>query len=151
MPFARARLIATWKPTDYPKELNNLADHLQKRRLDLGLTWKQAAEQIGVDSTTLTNWTKGRTQPDLRCLPLVIRWLGYDPRSEAKTVGEALIRHRKGGGVSQKTLAKLLTVDPSTLAKWERADRVPTGGFLTRVKRTVGGAVVRSPSPINQD
>jgi transcriptional regulator with XRE-family HTH domain len=36
--------------------------------------------------------------------------------------------------MSQKELAGRLGVDPSTLAKWERAERVPTGGFLGRVR-----------------
>ena len=80
MPFARARLTASWKPANYPKELRDLTDHLQKRRIDLGLQWKDVAEQMGVDATTLTNWMKKRTQPDTS-LPKVIRWLGYNPRA----------------------------------------------------------------------
>lgn len=28
----------------------------------------------------------------------------------------------------------MLRVDPSTLAKWERGERVPIGGFLGRVQ-----------------
>jgi hypothetical protein len=34
-------------PADYPRVLKTLADHLQKRRLDLGLQWKQVAALIG--------------------------------------------------------------------------------------------------------
>jgi transcriptional regulator with XRE-family HTH domain len=107
---------------------------LQKRRLDLGVSWKAVARQIGVDADSLTNWTKGRTQPDLRCLPLVIRFLGYDPRPAANSVGKALVRLREGQGVSQKRLAAMLRVDPSTLARWEREERVPGGGCLRRAR-----------------
>jgi transcriptional regulator with XRE-family HTH domain len=134
LPFARARLTTSWKPAVYPKELKDLTDHLQKRRIDLGLQWKEVAEQLAVDSTTLTNWTKRRTQPDLRCLPRVIRWLGYDPRPKARTIGEALVRYREGKGASQRQLAKRLAVDPSTLARWERGKRIPSGDYLARIK-----------------
>ncbi len=117
LPFARARLTATWKPADYPKELNDLADHLRKRRMDLGLQWKEVAEQLGVDTTTLTNWTKKRSQPDLRCLPRVIRWLGLDPRQTGPTIGETLIRYCEERGISQTKMAAMLGVDPSALAR----------------------------------
>ena len=39
---------------------------------------------------------KGRTPPDMRCLPGVLRFLGYDPRHEPTTVGQALVRYREG-------------------------------------------------------
>jgi hypothetical protein len=89
---------------------------------------------MGVDADSVTNWTKGRRQPDLRCLPLVIRFLGYDPRPQAKSVGKALVRLREGQGMSQKELAVMLRVDPSTLARWEREERVPAGECLRRAR-----------------
>lgn len=92
--FARARLSASWKPADYPKELKDLTD--QKRRLDLGLQWKEVAEQIGVDSTTVTNWTKRWTKPAFQFWPDIIRFLGYDPRPEASTLGAEASSRRAG-------------------------------------------------------
>jgi DNA-binding transcriptional regulator YiaG len=38
-------------------------------------------------------------------------------------------------GFSQKEAAHRIGVGPSTLAKWERAEREPAGAFLGRVKR----------------
>jgi transcriptional regulator with XRE-family HTH domain len=134
LPFARARLKASWHSAAYPKELKHLCDHLQKRRLDLGLTWKAAAEEMDIDSTTLTNWTKRRTQPDLRCLPRIVRWLGYDPLPEARSVGQALVRHRQVRGLSQRQLADILRVDPSTLGRWERDERTPVDKHLACVE-----------------
>src|SRR5712692_6052163 len=93
------------RPNGYPKEINTLGDHLQKRRLDLGLEWKDVAEQIGVDATTVALWSRGRTQPDLRLLPAVIRFLGYDPRPPAEDIGAALKRYRQARGMSQEDLA----------------------------------------------
>ena len=43
-------------------------------------------------------------------------------------------RYRAGQGLSQRNLAEALRVDPSTLARWENEERVPTGEFLGRVQ-----------------
>jgi DNA-binding XRE family transcriptional regulator len=50
----------------YPKTLVTLGDHLRKRRLDVGLFQKDVAVAIGVDTMTICNWEKGRTEPELR-------------------------------------------------------------------------------------
>jgi DNA-binding transcriptional regulator YiaG len=109
---------------------------LQKRRLDLGLLWKEVASQIGTDATNVTNWSKGRTAPGLRLWPRIIQFVGYDPRPEGRTIGEALIRHRQGRGLSQTELANALAVDPSTLARWERCEPIPW--WLPEPGRAVG-------------
>lgn len=67
--------------------------------------------------------------------PRVIGFLGYDPRPPATSLGEALARQRAGQGLSQKEVARVLEVDPSTLAKWKREQRIPTGRFRVRVDR----------------
>jgi transcriptional regulator with XRE-family HTH domain len=125
------------KEAGYPSALNTLADHLKARILDLGVTQKGAAEHLGVHATSVANWLKGRRGPDLRCWPQIIWFLGYDPRPAATSVGEALVKWREGRGQSQKELAGQLQVDPGTLARWERGERAPTGGYAARVKVTL--------------
>ena len=124
-------------PANYPQFLNTLADHLQKRRLDLGLTWKQVANAIGRRATNVANWSRTRGQPDIRAWPGIIWFLGYDPRPTPMSLGAALKQHRAGQGISQKEFARVLRVDPSTLAKWERNERAPAGEFLARVRDTL--------------
>lgn len=139
LPFCHVHLRAQ-KPLSpaYPSELRTLGDHLRKRRLDLGLLQREVAEQIGVDTTTITNWELGHSSADFRSLPAIVVFLGYDPRPEPRTLGQGLKRHRKGLGMSQKELAGFLGVDPSTLAQWEREDRPPTGQYLQRVRCILG-------------
>ena len=96
--------------------------------------WKDVAEAVGTGATNVANWSKGRSAPGLQFWPSIIRFLGYDPRPAADTIGQALKRHRAGQGLSQKQLAETLRVDPCTLALWERDERVPTGEFLGRVQ-----------------
>jgi transcriptional regulator with XRE-family HTH domain len=50
-------------------------------------------------------------------------------------LGGQLVRRRSTLGLTQKQAAERLSVDPSTLAKWERGEREPRGIFLTRVKQ----------------
>ena len=70
------------------------------------------------------------------CPPLS-SFLGDDPRPGAETVGQALTRHRKGQGLSQKELAAELTVDPSTLAKWDEMNGLQSGGTSSACKRSL--------------
>ncbi len=100
--------------------------------------WKETAEQLGTHATNVALWAKNRTNPDLRFWPAIIRFLGYDPRPEAQSVGQALKRHREGHGLTQNQLAAILNVDPSTLAKWEREERVPIGEYRQRVDAVLG-------------
>ncbi len=117
----------------YPKPLNTLGDHLQKRRLDLGLQWKEVAKEIVTDETNIAYWKDDRTRPGLRFWPAIIRFLGYDPRPEPANIGERLIRHRERLGMSRQKMAARLGVDPSTLGKWEQGRRAPDGRFMRTV------------------
>jgi transcriptional regulator with XRE-family HTH domain len=47
-------------------------------------------------------------------------------------------------GLSQKEAAKSMGVDQSTLARWERGEREPTGTFLTRVVQFLNEAQTAS-------
>lgn len=128
-------LRGSWKPTAYPRQIKSLGEHLRVHRLELGLRQKEVAERPGVTESTIVNWELGHTRPNLQMLPKVIEFMGHDPRPEpeAGSVSQALVRYRLRRGISQRQLATSLRVDPSTLAKWERGIRVPSGRFLQRV------------------
>jgi hypothetical protein len=81
------------------------------------------------------NWEANTSSPDIGYMPAVIRFLGYNPLPPAGTQAEQLVRHRTTLGYSQKEAAREIGVNPGTLAKWERGERVPAGAFLGRVKR----------------
>ncbi len=114
---------------EYPAKIQTLGDHIRKHRLDLGLLQKQVAVQIGTDNTTVTNWELGHTSPGCRHFPAIRRFLGYLPIPDVRALADELKAHRFRRGWSQKEAALDLGVDPSTLAKWERAERVPTDRF----------------------
>ncbi len=107
---------------------------------------KEVAEKIGVTKASIFNWEANTKAPDLRHMPAIIEFLGYNPLSGAHTVAEKLVRRRTALGMSQREAAERIGVDQGTLAKWERGEREPWGGFLARVDAFVATepAIVRT-------
>jgi transcriptional regulator with XRE-family HTH domain len=139
MPLALPQSYSTGRVIRIPVAPQTVGDHIRKRRLGLKLLQREVAEQVGVDTTSLFNWEGNRSNPEIRYMPAVIRFLGYDPQPAANTTGERLVRQRTSLGLSQKESAERIGVDASTLAKWERGEREPAGGFLERVERFLNG------------
>ncbi len=111
-------------PKAYPKELRTIGDHVRKKRLDLKLCQYDVARIIGVNKTTVFNWERIYSSPELRHMPKVIELLGYVPfEKEPETLGEKIVYYRWVKGITQKELASQLGVDPGTLAQWERGER----------------------------
>ena len=94
---------------------------------------KDVAEQLGVEKCSVFNWEANSSQPEIRYMPVIIRFLGYNPLPEPKTLAEHLVRRRTTLGLSQKQAAAEMGVDPFTLAGWERGEREPAGAHLERV------------------
>jgi transcriptional regulator with XRE-family HTH domain len=120
----------------YPKQINSLGDHIRARRLDLKLLQGQVAEEVGVHEMTITGWESNATVPEVRYMPAIIRFLGYNPLPPANSLPERLAAARRRLGLSQRKMAAKLGVDPSTLMGWEAGRHQPTGkslGLITRV------------------
>ena len=126
MPFCHAELRTSKpKPSQYPKLLNTLGDHIRSRRLDLGLFQSTVAEQIGVDTMTIHNWEGNKSSPAIRYIPAIVGLLGYSPFPPARTLPGQLARVRKMLGMTQRNLAEALGVDPGTLQGWEAGQHEP--------------------------
>jgi transcriptional regulator with XRE-family HTH domain len=147
MAFELPQSYSTGRVSQIPLAPQTVGDHIRKRRLGLKLHQREVAEQLGVGTTSVLNWEGNWSRPEIRYMPAIIRFLGYDPLPAANTLAERLVRHRTGLGLSQKEAAGRIGVDASTLAKWERGEREPAGGFLERVERFLdGGGERRSVS-----
>jgi ribosome-binding protein aMBF1 (putative translation factor) len=66
-----------------------------------------------------------------------ILFLGYNPLPPpvSDKWSERLVGGRTALGITQKESARMMGVDPCTLARWERGEREPTGVFATRAER----------------
>jgi transcriptional regulator with XRE-family HTH domain len=123
-----------------PEVLNSVGDHLLRRRLVLKLLQREVAAQIGVDKTSVANWESNRSTPAIQYMPAIGRFLGYDPLPAATGWAERLVRARALLGISQKTSAARIGVDPCTLARWERGERTPRGAQESAASRFLNSA-----------
>jgi transcriptional regulator with XRE-family HTH domain len=138
LPFCHFELSAARpKSLQYPKQINSLGDHIRARRLDLKLLQKQVADQIGVHESTITLWEGNATVPEVRFMPSIIQFLGYNPLNAASSLPGRLAAARKELGLSQRKMAERLGVDPSTLMGWEAGRHQPTGKSLDVVARFI--------------
>ena len=99
------------------------------------LLQKDLAKRIGVTKSCVVYWEANRSAPELRFMPAVIDFLGYNPLPPATNWAERLVRHRTSIGLSQEQAARRVGVDPSTLARWERGEREPEGSYATSAER----------------
>ena len=131
LPFCHLELrAARRKPARYPKQINSLGDHIRARRLDLNLLQNQVADQIGVHELTITNWELNVTVPEVRYVPAIIQFLGYDPLPPTMCFRERLAAARRRLGLSQRRMAAKLGVDMATPMGWEAERPQPNGKSL---------------------
>jgi transcriptional regulator with XRE-family HTH domain len=138
LPFCHSELRAPRrKPAEYPKQINSLGDHILARRLDLKVLQKQVSDLIGVHEMTITGWEGNTTVPEVRYMPAIIEFLGYNPLPASSSLPERVATARMALGLSQRKMAKNLGVDPATLMGWEAGRHQPTGKSLELIGRTL--------------
>jgi DNA-binding XRE family transcriptional regulator len=119
-------LICT-KPSKILQKLNSIGDHLKKKRIEQILTQLELAKHLSVQETTISNWENNRSKPKIYLLPKIIEFLGYVPFELPKeTIGDKIFAYRKEHGLSHRKLAKLLSVDQTTIRDWERNKHKPS-------------------------
>ena len=73
-------------------------------------------------------------KPGLARIPKIIEFSGYDPfEKETENLGDRIREYRRVHGLSQKKLASLLGIDPSTISAWERGEHQPTKRLLDKL------------------
>jgi len=134
MPVILPQTCGTGSVVRVPTQPLTVGDHIRRKRLGLKRLQGEVAEQIGVCEPSVFSWEANASQPDLKYMLVVVRFLGYKPLPAADTLGERLVRHPTLG-LSQKEAAKHLGVGPGTLARWEREEREPAGSSPGHVER----------------
>jgi transcriptional regulator with XRE-family HTH domain len=139
LPFAPVTLKCL-KPKEPDLEPKTLGDHIRKRRRELGLTQKEAAERLGCCWSAVLNWEKGKRRPSMESIPAIIAFLDSDPFPPAISLSEQLAAVRRKMGWSIKQAANHLGVDPGTWGRWEKM-----GIPWTRHQRMVAAFVRAKP------
>ena len=115
---------------DFDFEPQTLGEHVKHCRLIRKLTQKQAALLLEVNPWTVLNWEKGKTEPPVESVPDILRFLGYDPFPEPRTLPERMLAKRRAMGWSIKEAARQLGVDEGTWGTWESGTTIPQGRHL---------------------
>ena len=123
MPFVPITLKVL-KPRKIEIEPQTVGEHIKHCRLKCRHSQKQTAYALEVQSLTILNWEKGYTEPPIESVPAILRWLGYDPYPEPKTVPERMLAKRRKMGWSIKDAARQIGVDEGTWGAWERGETI---------------------------
>lgn len=121
-------------------EPKSVGEHVRRRRLILSLTQKELAPILGVDPWTVHNWETGQSAPEIRVIPALVFFLGYDPEPPDKgTLVGRLVAKRRELGLSQLQAARSIGVDPATWAGWEKGQRIKREGQMRKVEGFLEG------------
>lgn len=97
-----------------------MGEHMRRERLRRGWLQKDLARLFHVDKFTVVNWERGFTKPQIKDIPTLISFLGYDPDPPTpRTIADHLYARRRVLGWSQKKAAEHVGVDPCTWSSWE--------------------------------
>lgn len=122
----------------YVENLQTIAQHLLKRRMELGLTQKKAAKMIGVCEDTFRFWETGRVEPFITYYPKIIAFLGYVPFSiNTNTLAGKIFSYRILNGLSQEALATKVGLDESTIVELEKGEQRPFKRTLEKLRHIV--------------
>lgn len=120
MPFSLGVpiLLKSLRPKDYSETPRTLGEHLKKRRRELGLLQREAAERMEIDTWTYLNWEKDKTLPVAARFRPVLTFLGYDPTPAPNTLAERLRASRRTSGVTFSQVAQYLGWDEGSLTRY---------------------------------
>lgn len=133
LPICQLTLKAQ-KPSLIPQNPQSIGEHIRKRRLEQNLFQADVARLIGVEETSIYNWESNRSNPSIKNIPEIIKFLGYLPNIYPnKTLGEKLIYYRKVHGLSQKKLAVKLGIDQGTLRRIEKNSSASKKSLIQKI------------------
>jgi DNA-binding XRE family transcriptional regulator len=120
VPFCRQTplTLKARRSKDYSQNPQTLGEHLKKRRRELGLLQREAAERILIKRDTYVNWETGKTEPVAAQFRPVVEFLGYDPAPTPTTLGERLEAKQRSLGASFSQVARHLGWDPGSLRRY---------------------------------
>jgi transcriptional regulator with XRE-family HTH domain len=107
---------------------------MRRRRLELGLYQKDVAAKIGVTTSSIWNW-EHRRDIDLRFIPRVLEFLGYNPIPCPEDLVSKLSWYKQVNGLTLEQLGAEMNRDPEQLTDWLSGQHKPCRRNREIVKR----------------
>ncbi len=95
---------------------------------------------MGISVDTLMSWETNKKQASIHFLPRIMKFLGYDPFPEPRTLGERLLATRRRLGLSQAQMANALRLDEGTVRLIEAGCRKPGTVTAAKIEHMIVGA-----------
>ncbi|MEO0340462.1 MAG: hypothetical protein AAF242_14780 [Bacteroidota bacterium] len=95
---------------------------IRAKRLDDGVLQKDLTKQLRVTATTIENWELRGAFPPTKIWPKIIEFLGYNPLltlEPSRTIGKKLWIVRMSLGLTHRSLAPKIGLDPTTISRVE--------------------------------
>jgi len=106
-------------PIPYPSNPLTISDFLRKRRIDLGLRQRDVASILHVNVGSIRNWESNTCEPIISKLSTIIEFIRYCPYDVRLPTHKKVVLWRSYNGLTQKEMARLVGIDPTTLARLE--------------------------------
>jgi len=137
LPYYKAKFRSEKKkPKGYPKKPKSLGEQIRKKRMDQKMPQKELGKIIGVSECTIFNWENNRSQPTIKYLPKIYKFLDYQPLENInqQDLLTKLNTIRKRLGLSLEKVTNLIGFDPSTLNNWRTKKQKPSPKLLKRIE-----------------
>ena len=126
------------KKPAYPTDLKTIGDYLRKTRLDRGLSQPQVAKLLNVTTNTITGWEINRNEPLISSLPVILKFLGFDPFKKSDgSISAKIENYRRKHGLAYEDLALKIGIDEGTLKKIARKQSNPHQSTLDKILNIV--------------
>lgn len=111
-------------------ELAALGEQIQAKRLELGISQREAERRLGIAHGTLASWEKGQRTPTAESIERLALFFKCPIRELFPDMPERLQspipRKRLALGVSARAVSQILGFSEGLVARWERGDEKPT-------------------------